>query len=160
MKLAGSDRSPNSTTTIHKWRKDKRYIERKKASGLRLSHLLVFGDLNQPNRSTGVKTHRQRPKPPGNSLYGISARDAFLTKHETEPIHCKGNHVPSTFWGYPGKPSKRRVINTYGGERLEGKQDGRWHQYWLWLCAADGVEEEDFTLAAPFTTYPLYTHIA
>ena len=30
----------------------------------------------------------------------------------------------------------------------------------LWLCANDGVDDEDFTLAAPFTTYPLYTHIA
>ena len=84
-------RSPNSNVTNDAKIND----TLKKANNLGFSHVLIFGDLNNPSLNW-----RENTSPPdGNhpsTIFMEAVRESFLTQHVTEPTHYRGNNTPNT----------------------------------------------------------------
>ena len=84
-------RSPNSNVTNDAKIND----TLKKANNLGFSHVLIFGDLNNPSLNW-----RENTSPPDSNhpstIFMEAVRESFLTQHVTEPTHYRGNNTPNT----------------------------------------------------------------
>ena len=84
-------RSPNSNVTTDAKIND----TLKKANNLGFSHVLIFGDLNNPSLNW-----RENTSPPDSNhpstIFMEAVRESFLTQHVTEPTHYRGNNTPNT----------------------------------------------------------------